>query len=258
MPHSPPISSAGALILPAPNIEPVPPLSARRRSVRHDAAERRRLTRRLRHALAAGDLLLHYQPLVALSSGRIRGAEALVRLRHHRLGLLAPSHFMPGAEQDGIVHEIGGWLLDQACAEAAAWPEPACVAVTLAPRQVQHRKFIQRFLQRLGRTGIPPERLECTLTETMLTDPNANMEFSLKALQGLGVRLALANFRAASVSLPALRRLRLTTLRLDRALTCSLDNGPASHALIRDTIKAGHDLGCWPMASTPSGNSASW
>jgi EAL domain-containing protein (putative c-di-GMP-specific phosphodiesterase class I) len=216
--------------------------------VRHDAAERRLLTRRLRQALAAGDLLLHYRPLVALASGRGRGAEALVRLRHHRLGLLSPSVFMPGAEQAGIIHEIGGWLLDQACAEAAAWPEPTCVAVPLALRQVQHRKFIQHFLERLGRTGIAPERLECTLTKAMLTDPNANMEFSLKALQGLGVRLTLANFSAADASLPALRRQRLTTLRLDRSLTHSLDNGPASHAIVRDSIRAGHDLGCTVLA----------
>jgi EAL domain-containing protein (putative c-di-GMP-specific phosphodiesterase class I) len=234
--------------LPAPNIQPVPPRTARQRSARHDAAERRLLTRRLRQALATGDLLLHYQPLVALNSERVRGTEALVRLRHHRLGLLAPSDFMPGADQAGIIHEIGGWLLDQACADAAAWPDSACVAVTLAPRQVQSRKFIRHFLERLGRTGIAPERLECTLTETMLTDPSVNMEFSLKALQGLGVRLALANFSAANANLPALRRLRLSTLRLDRSLTHSLNNGSASHAIVRDTIKAGHDLGCTVLA----------
>ena len=206
------------------------------------------MTRRLRHALAAGDLLLHYQPLVALDSGRIRGAEALVRLRHHRLGLLPASHFMPGAEQADIIVEFGGWLLDQACAQAAIWPEPACIAVTLALRQLQDRKFIRQFLERLGRTGIAPERLELGLTEAMLTDATTNTVFSLKALQGLGVRLALTIFSAASAKLPALRRLRLTTLRLDRSLTHNLDSSPAGNAIVRAAIAAGHDLGCTVLA----------
>jgi EAL domain-containing protein (putative c-di-GMP-specific phosphodiesterase class I) len=250
MPHAPPIPSPAArtAVLPAPTIHPVPPRTAREGSVRHDESERRRVTRRLRHALAAGDLLLHYQPLVALTSGRIRGAEALVRLRHHRLGLLPPSHFMPGAEQADIILEVGFWLLDQACAQVAAWPEPVCVTVMLALRQLQHRKFIQQLLQRLGRTGIAPARLECTLTEAMLTNATANAAFNLKALQGLGVRLALTNFSAPCASLPALRRLRFTTLRLDRALTRGLDNGPVSDAVVRDAIEAGHDLGCAVLA----------
>ena len=191
------------------------------------------MTRRLRHALAAGDLLLHYQPLVTLNSGRIRGAEALVRLRHPRLGLLPASHFMPGAERADIIVEFGGWLLDQACAQAAAWPEPACITVTLAPRHLQDRNFIRQFLERLGRTGIAPARLELGLTEAMLTGATTNTTFSLNALQGLGVRLALTIFSGGSINLPALRRLQLTTLRLDRSLTHNLDGSPDSDAMIQ-------------------------
>ena len=228
MPHSPPFA----------HLHLVSPRAPR------DATERRRVTRRLRHALAAGELLLHYQPLVALESGRIRGAEALVRLRHHRLGLLPANHFMPGAEQEDIIVEVGGWLLEQACAQAAIWPASASIAVTLALRQLHDRKFIRQFLERLGRTGIGAERLELGLTEAILTDATTNTTFSLKALQGLGVRLALTNFSVASVSLPALRRLRPATVRLDRALTHNLDSGPAGNAIVRASIAAGHELGC--------------
>jgi EAL domain-containing protein (putative c-di-GMP-specific phosphodiesterase class I) len=245
MPHSPPFPpSARTVILPASTLQH----AVQRRSERHDAAERRRVARRLRHALASGDLVLHYQPLVALSTGRVCGAEALARLRHRRLGLLSPNHFMPGVEQADIMLEFGGWLIDQACTQAASWPDPARVAVALALRQLQHRTFIHQLLERLGRIGIAPERLEFILTETMLTDVTANMEFNLKALQGLGMRLALTHFSAGHANLPALRRLRLTTLRLDRSLTHSLDDGPASNAMVRDAIEAGHDLGCTILA----------
>ncbi len=250
MPHSPPIPMPSrAVISPAPTLHPVPPRTARKRSVQQDdVTERRRVTRRLRQALAAGDLLLHYQPLVALASGQVLGAEALVRLRHHRLGLLAPNQFMPGAEETEIILEFGRWLLDQACAQAADWPEPASIAVTLALRQLQHRKFIQNFLERLGRTGIAPQRLVCTLPDGVLTDASANVGFNLKALQGLGMGLALANFSAAWADLPALRGLRPAIVRLDRTLTYSLDHSRAGSNIVEDTIKAGHDLGCTVLA----------
>ncbi|HEY1855952.1 EAL domain-containing protein [Acidocella sp.] len=238
MPAQPPFPR---IISPAPDLHEVP------RSTWHEVTERRRVTRRLRHALAAGDLLLHYQPLVTLGSGQIRGAEALVRLRHHRLGLLPASHFMPGVERADIIVEFGGWLLDQACAQAAIWPEPACIAVTLAPRHLQDRNFMRQFLERLGRTGIAPERLELGLTEAMLTGATTNTAFSLNALQGLGVRLALTIFGGGSINLPALRRLQLTTLRLDRSLTHNLDGNPDSDAIVR-AIKTGHELGCTVLA----------
>ncbi|HVE22468.1 MAG TPA: EAL domain-containing protein [Acidocella sp.] len=245
MPHSPPFPAPSrAVILPASTLRHEP----RPRSERHDTAERRRVTRRLRHALAAGDLQLHYQPLVALQSGQIRGAEALVRMRHHRLGLLSPQHFMPGVEQADIILELGSWLVEQACVQAVSWPEPARVTVTLALRQLQHRKFIHQILERLGRTGIAPERLEFVLTEAMLADASANVIFNLKALQGLGISLALANFSAGHAKFPALRHMRLTTLRLDRSLTQGVDDGPASNAMIRDAIEAGHDLGGTTLA----------
>ena len=242
MPHSPPFPpSARTVILPASTLQH----AVRPRSERHEAAERRRVTRRLRHALSSGDLVLHYQPLVALSTGRVCGAEAMARLRHRRLGLLSPNHFTPGDEQADIMLKFGGWLIDQACTQAAAWPASARVTVALALRQLQHRNFIHQLLERLGRTSIAPERLEFILTETMLTDATTNMIFNLKALQGLGMRLALTHFSAGHANLPALRRLRL---RLDRSLTHSLDDGPASHAMVRDAIAAGHDLGCTMLA----------
>jgi EAL domain-containing protein (putative c-di-GMP-specific phosphodiesterase class I) len=240
MPHSPPFAPLYAVAPRAPrSVSPRAP---------HDAAERRRVVRRLRHALTAGELLLHYQPLVTLNSGRIRGAEALVRLRHHRLGLLSANHFMPGAEQADIIVEFGGWLLEQACAQAVTWPEPASVAITLALRQLQDRQFIRQFLERLGRTGVAPERLELGLTEAMLTDSTTNTIFSLKALRGLGVRLTLTNFSATSASLPALRRLRPATVKLDGALIQNLDSSPAGNAMVRAAIQAGHELGCTVLA----------
>jgi EAL domain-containing protein (putative c-di-GMP-specific phosphodiesterase class I) len=236
MPDTPPPSGADVrtVITPASDHRPAS------RSTWHDATERRRVTRLLRHALDAGDLLLHYQPLVAFASGRIRGAEALVRLRHQRLGLLPASHFMRGVDQADIMVEFGFWLLDQACAQAAAWPDSASIAVALAPRQLQERDFAHQLLKRLGRTGIAPKRLELGLSKAMLTGAATHTAANLKALQGFGVRLALT-IGSADAANPALRRLQLATLRLDRSVT--LDDDAAGNAIAR-AIAAGHELGC--------------
>jgi len=220
----------------------------RLRTARREITERRRITERLRQALSDGGFVLHYQPLVSLRSGAPRGAEALIRLHHNRRGLIPANHFLPVVERSDVIIDVGVWMLDTACAAAAAWPDGRSVALTLSLRHLRSGRLIRQLLDTLDRTGLPPERLELELTEEMLIDDSDDAVFSLKALQGLGVRMALNNFGAGYASLSALKRLRLTTLRLDRSLVKNLGEGQAEAAIVHAAIDAGHALGCKVLA----------
>jgi EAL domain-containing protein (putative c-di-GMP-specific phosphodiesterase class I) len=189
-------------------------------TARRDITERRRITQRLRQALASGGLILHYQRQVKLKSGALRGAEAMIRLQHRRRGLILPNRFMPVAEHSDVIHDIGGWALLHACMEAATWPEPLLVAVSLTHRHLQSTRLIK-----------------------FLIEDNDDIFFSLKALSALGVRVAIDDFGVGYASLSMLKRLPLTTLKLDRSLIHDLDQDNSNSAIIHAAIDAGHALG---------------
>jgi EAL domain-containing protein (putative c-di-GMP-specific phosphodiesterase class I) len=220
----------------------------RARAARRDVTERRRVTARLRDALSENGLLLHYQPQLRLKTGEIRGAEALIRLQHRRRGLILPSHFMPIAERSDVINEIGAWMLGRACAEAAEWPAPLCVALALTHRQLRSGKLPKHLIEALGRSNLAAGRLEVELTEAMLIDDNDDTMFTLKTLQGLGVRLALNNFGTGYASLSALKRLPLSTLKLDRSLVDFLGQDTSGTAIVHAAVEAGHALGCTVLA----------
>jgi EAL domain-containing protein (putative c-di-GMP-specific phosphodiesterase class I) len=220
----------------------------RARAARRDVTERRRVTARLREALTENGLLLHFQPQMVLKTGAVRGAEALIRLQHRRRGLILPNHFMPIAERSDVINDIGAWMLNHACAEAAAWPERLAVALALSHRQLRSGRLTKHLIEALTRSSLPPERLEVELSEAMLIDDNDDTMFSLKALRGLGVRLALTNFGTGYASLSALKRLPLSTLKLDRSLVEYLGQDISGTAIVHAAVEAGHALGCAVMA----------
>ena len=220
----------------------------RLRTARREITERRRITQRLRQALSDNDFVLHYQPLVSLQSGLIRGAETLIRLRHARRGLITANHFMPIAERSDIINDIGGWMLQRACLEASTWPGCISVAVTLSLRHLQSGRLVRQLQEALNRSGLTPERLELELTESILIDDNDDTVFSLKALQAIGIRMALNNFGIGYASLSALKRLPLTTLRLDRSMIQNLGESQSDAAIAHAAIDAGHALGCTVLA----------
>lgn len=245
MPHT---SNPTAEAIPAKQSAAHDARELRQRTARREITERRRITQRLRQALLSGGFVLQYQPLVSLRTGYVRGAETIIRLQHSRRGLIAASHFMPIAERTEIINDVGGWMLQQACLQAASWPGELSVALTLAQRHMQGGQLIRQLLESLSASGLAPERLELELTEAMLIDDNDDTVFALKALQSLGVRLALNNFGAGYASLSALKRLPIATLRLDRSLTQNLGEGVAGAAIVQAAIKAGHALGCAVLA----------
>ncbi len=220
----------------------------RARAARRDIAERRRVAARLRLALAQNEFLLHYQPYQHLKSGIIRGAEAVIRLQHRRRGLIMPHHFMPIAERFDVVNDIGAWLLLNACQSAATWPSSTCVAIRLAHRQLRSGKLAKQLIDALTKSGLAASRLELGLTEPMLIDRDDDTIFAIRALAGLGVRMAIDDFGAGYASLAALKRLPLTTLKLDRGIVQRLGQDHGDTAIVHAAVEAGHAMGCSVLA----------
>jgi len=220
----------------------------RLRSARREVTERRRITQRLRQALSDGGFAMAYQPIINLSSGLISGAEALIRLSHARRGLIPAAQFMPIAERSDIIADVGGWIIQTANEDAQHWPESLRVAITLSARHVQSGKLVRQVLDSLSRSGIAPERLEFELTEAMLLDDDHDMAFALRALHGLGVRLALNNFGTGFTALGALKRVPLSSLRLDRKLLSGSTADRAETAILNAAISTGHALDCTILA----------
>jgi EAL domain-containing protein (putative c-di-GMP-specific phosphodiesterase class I) len=196
----------------------------RLRSARREVTERRRITQRLREALSTDGFNMGYQPIINLNSGFITGAESLIRLTHARRGLIHAVHFMPVAERSDIIVEVAGWI------------------IALSARHLQSGRLMRQVLDALSRSGIAPERLEFELTEAMLIDQNDDMVFALRALHGIGVRLALNNFGTGYAALGALKRLPLSTLRLDRTLLPGTAEDRAQTAILNAAIATGHAL----------------
>jgi EAL domain-containing protein (putative c-di-GMP-specific phosphodiesterase class I) len=200
---------------------------------------KRRLALELRHSLETGGLSLHYQPRVILESGRTSGAEALLRWHHPKRGNIPPATFIPLAETSELITDIGGWVLRQATREAAGWtpPQPGraapVVSVNVSARQLRQGRLLAQVSRALEESGLPPERLELELTESMLVDGSPDTLLTLAAIRDLGVGLALDDFGTGYASLSVLKRLPLTTLKLDRAFVRDLPHDAEDTAIVR-------------------------
>lgn len=216
-------------------------------------AVRRRLERDLRAALAAGGLALHYQPRVALASGAIVAAEALLRWPHPRHGLISPATFIPIAERSDLVVAIGGYALAEACRDAMRWPAPGSgpaprISVNVAARQLAGGTLIAELTAALGDSGLDPERLELELAEKAIADIDIDTLFTLALARDLGVGLVLDRFGAEIASLAILKKLPLTAVKLDRRLVRALPGSADDAALVRAIATAAHALGLTVIA----------
>jgi EAL domain-containing protein (putative c-di-GMP-specific phosphodiesterase class I) len=210
---------------------------------RADAADRRRMERDLVTATREGRLALHYQPRLILESGQPTGAEALIRWPHRKRGLLSQGLFVPVAERSGQVSAIGAWALAAACRDAASWPKASVVAVSIPPGHLASADLLGHVAAALDGAGLPPERLELGLAESVLQALDGDAFLALAAIRDLGVGLAVEDFGSGVASLTMLRRLPLTMLRLDRALIRDLPADREAVAIARSVIEAGHALG---------------
>ena len=187
--------------------------------------ERRKLISALRHAVAHDELRLDFQPVIDMQTQRIIGAEALVRWQHPELGLLGPASFIPLAEETGLIHEIGDWVLREACASATTWPLPVMVAVNLSPLQFRDGEVLTSIDKALSSSGLPAARLEVEVVESVMLETSAETEKLLWSLRERGVQIALDDFGTGYSSLSYLRRFPFHKIKIDRSFIRDL--GPA-------------------------------
>jgi len=210
--------------------------------------ERLDLEAALRGAIARGELVLHYQPVVELRTGRITGAEALVRWPHPTRGLLSPAAFISLAEETGLIVPLGRWALREACREAQTWPPPAdggpfLIGVNLSVIHAQHSGVAADVATALREAGLPPERLILEVTESVLVQDADVTRGTLQALHDLGVRLAIDDFGTGYSSLGYLRQFPIDVLKLDRSFVAGIGNDATGAALVRVVVELGHTLG---------------
>lgn len=178
---------------------------------------RQKMETDLRGALANGEFELHYQPIVDLQTNQVSGCEALLRWHHPGRGMIAPAEFIPIAEESGLLTSLGEWVLRQACADAAAWPDDIKVAVNISPTQLNSGKMLQVVIMALAASGIPASRLELEITETVLMQNTFATLATLHQLRDLGVRIAMDDFGTGYSSLSYLKSFPFDTIKIDRS-----------------------------------------
>jgi EAL domain-containing protein (putative c-di-GMP-specific phosphodiesterase class I) len=180
--------------------------------------ERHGLKEELRLAIEREQLRLYFQPIVALDSGLMVATEALVRWEHPRRGLVAPSEFVPLAEETGLILSLGQWVLEEACQQARAWEDDhaseIAVHVNLSAVELRDRNLTDRVRDTLERTGLDPRRLVFEITETLLLDDADSVRNTLGELRDLGVRFELDDFGTGYSSLSYLHTLPLDMLKV--------------------------------------------
>lgn len=200
----------------------------------------------LRHAMDRDELVVHYQPQVELSTGRVVGVEALVRWQHPEFGLLAPAAFIPAAERTGLIRLLTVHVLDRAVAQLTGWRAEGlelAVAVNLSARDLLAPDFVDDVGRTLARHGVGPGRLELEITETSaMVDPNRAVEV-LGQIAGLGVRLAVDDYGTGYSSLAYLQRLPVRRLKIDRSFVAGVLDDGANAAIVRSTIELARHLG---------------
>lgn len=207
------------------------------------AQARTALEHDLRHALAAGELEVFYQPTIDLESGEISGLEALLRWNHPRRGLIMPGEFISVAEETGVIAEIGEWVLNTACAAATGWPAAVRIAVNLSPVQFRDGRLIDVVKDALAKSGLPAQRLELEITETVILQENQVNRATLQELRALGAGIALDDFGIGYSSLSYLRAFPFSKIKIDQSFVMDLSDKSDNVAIIRAINDLGRSLG---------------
>ena len=212
----------------------------------HNALRRLSVLSDFRRALAADEIVVHYQPIVDLEDGSVRGAEGLVRWDHPALGLLAPGSFIQMVEQTGLIGPLTREVLDRSIAECAEWRRGGrdlSVAVNLSVRNLLDRALPREIERMLDSHGLPPEALQLEITESMLMSDPERALATVTRLSALGVRLSVDDFGTGYSSLANLRRLPIDELKIDRSFVTPMLSDESDLIIVRSTINLGHDLG---------------
>ena len=219
------------------------------RAVLFDAAmargveDDRALEHDLREALRRDEVGVVYQRQVDLATDRIVGVEALVRWRHPTRGPVSPAVFIPIAERTGVIEALGAWVLRTACRDAAAWPDPIRVSVNLSAIQLQRDDLVATVLDALAASGLPPDRLDLELTESLLMENDGPARDRLERLRAAGVHLALDDFGTGYSSLSYLRDFAIDKIKIDQSFVRGLPGERPAAAIIEAVVSLAGNLG---------------
>jgi diguanylate cyclase (GGDEF)-like protein/PAS domain S-box-containing protein len=209
--------------------------------------ERLDLERKLRHALARGELTLHYQPQFDAGSRRPVGVETLLRWNHPNDGMIAPCRFIPIAEQNGMIVDIGEWVLHSACRQMKRWLDdglaPLRVAVNVSARQLRQRDFCEMVAGALADSGLPPELLEIEITESSVMENPQETIGILQKLSSMGITLAIDDFGTGYSSLAYLKLFPIDHLKIDRSFVADIEHDLNDRTIAFGTIALAHSLG---------------
>ena len=206
------------------------------------ARDNQELLRDLEGAVARDELFLVYQPILHLADHRITGFEALLRWNHPQRGLIAPNQFIGLAEESGLIHAIGDWVIQQACADLARWPSDIRIAVNFSVAQLQNASVLPGVLRALTHYDIAPSRLEIEITESMLISKYATAVMTLNALLELGVTVALDDFGTGFSSLTYLRKLPFSRIKIDQSFVADMLVQPDSAAIVKSVLSLASDM----------------
>jgi predicted signal transduction protein with EAL and GGDEF domain len=212
--------------------------------------DRRAMEHDLHNALIRHEFELYYQPIVALESNDVCGFEALIRWHHPDRGLLLPASFIALAEEIGLIVPLGEWIIRQACAAAATWPDGLQVAVNLSPVQFGTPGLVQIVVGALAAVGLDPRRLELEITESTLLQNNGQTLSILHQLRELGVRIALDDFGTGYSSLSYLQSFPFDKIKIDRSFIEDISSGSGARNIVRAVATMAAGLG---MTATAEG-----
>jgi diguanylate cyclase (GGDEF)-like protein/PAS domain S-box-containing protein len=210
------------------------------------ARERLTMENNLRQALERREFLLHYQPLVELSSGRLLGVEALLRWERPGVGLIPPDQFIPVAEETGVILPLGEWVIEEACRQSRAWQEaglpPVPVAVNLSPRQIHQERLTAILRRALKVNGLAAGALEIEITENLLMTYEDKTLKMLHNFKEMGLRVAVDDFGIGYSSLSYLKLLPIDKLKIDRSFVRDVSSDPNDAAIASAIIAMAHRL----------------
>ena len=210
------------------------------------AAERQSLGTFLRHALARNELLLHFQPMVDMASGKLAGMEVLLRWQHPEQGLIPPLKFIPLAEETGLIVPIGEWVLKTACLQLKTWQDQGydvpLLAINLSARQFRQKTLAETIARILDETGVAARFVELEITESILMDNTDEVAETLRKLNEMGLEISIDDFGTGYSSLSYLKRFPIDKLKIDRSFVRDIAADPDDAAIVTAIIALAHSL----------------
>ncbi|MDB5762137.1 MAG: hypothetical protein JWQ21_1132 [Herminiimonas sp.] len=215
-------------------------------AMNQQAEEKHSLGTDLHHALERNELLLHFQPIVDINSGKIAGMEALLRWQHPEQGMIPPLKFIPLAEETGLIVPIGEWVLRSACKHLKEWQDQdydVCrVAINLSSIQFRQKNLVETIARILDETGADPHLIELEITESLLMKNTDEVVETLRKLSDMGLEISIDDFGTGYSSLNYLKRFPIDTLKIDRSFVTDIASDPDDATIVRAIIALAHSL----------------